>query len=350
MKKSKVFYRNIIIKSLIVSILLCFWHGCKQKESEKRESELAFGLQEDTYDFGFCEKGEKLFHDFYFSNNGDKNLNIEVKKTSCRCASVKLVKNQYLPGESGYIRINFDTEARIGTIIGNILLTTNDRYNPEVILTVKATVQGVRVKPEKIDFGPIVKGQNVEERIIIESYGLENFTVQKVKTSGKDIMITPVDIDLGRDNSPNFKVFHKEYRVLLVMDHIPMGMFSGKVVIQTNHDINEQFDIPVSANIQGTIQSIPPIISYGVVNAGSKYSRVIRIKSNNNRKIIIKEVSGLLAGMEYSLSAISSDEAQMTLNMIASSNPGLYEGELEISIEQDGVEILHIPYTLLVKE
>lgn len=121
-------------------------------------------------------------------------------------------------------------------------------------------------------------------------------------------------------------------------------------MIQTNNERYSQIDIPVSANVQGTIQSIPSVINYGVVNAGSRYSRVVKIKSKNKGEMKIKEVSGLLPGMEYSVSEISSDEMQIILNIIVSNNPGLYEGKLEVSIEQDAVEILHIPYTLLVKE
>ncbi|MHC4397100.1 MAG: pilus assembly FimT family protein [Planctomycetota bacterium] len=119
--------------------------------------------------------------------------------------------------------------------------------------------------------------------------------------------------------------------------------FAQKRNIAVKFIFNEKYNrlkIPVSANIQGVIQSVPPVISYGVVNTGSRYSRIIKIK----------EVTGLLPSMEYVLSEISSNEIQMSIDITASNNPGLYEGTLEINIEQDGDEILYVPYTLVTKE
>jgi glycosyltransferase involved in cell wall biosynthesis len=100
---------------------------------------IVFETQE--YDFGHINEGEKMTHNFKFTNTGRKTLNIRKTKTTCGCTVSELPKMDYAPNESGEISITYDSEGRRGTQIKRITLFTNDPTAPTQDLIIKAYVR-----------------------------------------------------------------------------------------------------------------------------------------------------------------------------------------------------------------
>jgi peptidoglycan-associated lipoprotein len=61
-----------------------------------------------TVDFGKVKKGEKREHVYSFTNEGDTPLEVELI-SACDCTEVFFEYKTYKPGESGLIRIVFDS-------------------------------------------------------------------------------------------------------------------------------------------------------------------------------------------------------------------------------------------------
>lgn len=93
------------------------------------------------YDFGHIDEGDKLSHNFKFTNTGKDTLNIRKTKTTCGCTISELKKMDFAPDETGEINVTFDASGRRGTQIKRITLFTNDPTAPSQDLIIKAYVR-----------------------------------------------------------------------------------------------------------------------------------------------------------------------------------------------------------------
>jgi hypothetical protein len=71
-------------------------------------------FDETEYNFGTVIQGEKVIHNFVFTNTGKGNLIISNVKASCGCTVPKWTKEPIKPGEKGTIEIKFDSSNRDG--------------------------------------------------------------------------------------------------------------------------------------------------------------------------------------------------------------------------------------------
>ena len=65
-------------------------------------------------DFGKVKKGEKREFTYTFTNTGDTTLEVDLI-SSCDCTTVGFDYKPYKPGESGQIRIIFDSSEKDGS-------------------------------------------------------------------------------------------------------------------------------------------------------------------------------------------------------------------------------------------
>jgi hypothetical protein len=95
---------------------------------------------------------EKLVHDygtiprnsdgtcyFKFTNKGDDPLVITGVKAACGCTVPSYTREPILPGQSGQIKVEYNTRQR-GTFSKTIVVNTNDQVSPATTLTLKGNV------------------------------------------------------------------------------------------------------------------------------------------------------------------------------------------------------------------
>ncbi len=97
-------------------------------------------FKETTFDFGPMKEGQIVSHEFSFTNVGKSNLEIRNIQTSCGCTaaitSTKLLK----PGESGSLKVEFDSTSKSGKLSRTITVTTNETPSPMKTITIFAEV------------------------------------------------------------------------------------------------------------------------------------------------------------------------------------------------------------------
>ncbi|MDD2634416.1 MAG: DUF1573 domain-containing protein [Bacteroidales bacterium] len=71
-------------------------------------------FEETEFNFGTVIQGEKVIHNFIFTNTGKGNLIISNVKASCGCTVPKWTKEPIRPGQKGNIEIKFDSSNRDG--------------------------------------------------------------------------------------------------------------------------------------------------------------------------------------------------------------------------------------------
>ncbi len=111
--------------------------------AEARAQAPKLTFTETSYDFGNLKKNSMTKTQFVFTNTGKQMLNIRALRPNCGCTILKLEKNDYAPGESGKIEVEFDATGRKGSQQKSIAVFSNDPAEPTQRLTVKARVDDV---------------------------------------------------------------------------------------------------------------------------------------------------------------------------------------------------------------
>ncbi len=97
-------------------ILVIFWSNIQaQKVNEPDTTDFAqFDFELTEYDFGDVNQGETVEHFFDFKNSGNIPLIIQNVLTTCGCTAPEWPKQPIQAGESGQIKIAFDSSSKIG--------------------------------------------------------------------------------------------------------------------------------------------------------------------------------------------------------------------------------------------
>ena len=91
------------------------------------------------FDFGTIKEGDKASHVFKFKNTGDKPLIIENAFGSCGCTVPKFPREPIMPGASGEISVEFNSEGKPG--MQEKFVTVQANMAEDIRLTVKGQVQ-----------------------------------------------------------------------------------------------------------------------------------------------------------------------------------------------------------------
>lgn len=109
-------------------------------DASKAEKLPVFTFEKVIHDFGYVTKGERLSYSFKFKNSGKSNLIISYVESSCGCTTSSPPKAPIKPGESGEIKVTFDSKTKTGPTSSQVLITANT-YPVKTLLTVNADVK-----------------------------------------------------------------------------------------------------------------------------------------------------------------------------------------------------------------
>lgn len=83
---------------------------------------------EDTlHNFGNITDGQKATHYFKFTNNGKTPLIVSHAKGSCGCTVAEYPRDPIAPGESGVMKVVFDSKDKSGHQEKSVAITTNSK-------------------------------------------------------------------------------------------------------------------------------------------------------------------------------------------------------------------------------
>lgn len=97
-------------------------------------------FEKSQHDFGVIKEGIIVSHVFKFSNIGKADLEIKDIRTSCGCTAAEPSKKIFKPGESGELKVSFDSKNRAGRTSRTITLVTNDKTEEYYTLTIYAEI------------------------------------------------------------------------------------------------------------------------------------------------------------------------------------------------------------------
>jgi hypothetical protein len=82
-------------------------------------------FEKESHDFGKIKQGDKVSYDFKFTNNGKSPLIITDAVASCGCTTPEWPKTPVKPGESGLIKVVFNSTGKMGLQDKQITITAN---------------------------------------------------------------------------------------------------------------------------------------------------------------------------------------------------------------------------------
>lgn len=82
-------------------------------------------FEESVYDFGKVTDGDTVKHNFKFTNVGKKDLIIANAAASCGCTVPSYPKEAIKPGDSGEIKVTFNSTNRVGAVDKVVTITAN---------------------------------------------------------------------------------------------------------------------------------------------------------------------------------------------------------------------------------
>ncbi len=115
------------------------------------------------HQFGDLKIGDVVSTEFEFTNTGAKPLEIFKSKASCGCTASQPSKTLLAPGETGNIKVTFNTAGKHeGDQQQSVTLYTNDPVEPTRFLTIKAKIPAA-AKPDESGKTPAVEGSNATD-------------------------------------------------------------------------------------------------------------------------------------------------------------------------------------------
>ncbi|MFM9987527.1 DUF1573 domain-containing protein [Flavobacterium sp.] len=90
-------------------------------------------IENSDFDFGNITQGDKVSHVFKFKNTGKSDLVILDAHASCGCTVPEWTKTPIKNGESGEVKISFNSEGKMGLQQKTVTLRTNTEIGSEII-------------------------------------------------------------------------------------------------------------------------------------------------------------------------------------------------------------------------
>ncbi|HLU90366.1 MAG TPA: DUF1573 domain-containing protein [Cyclobacteriaceae bacterium] len=114
----------------------------------------AFEFENIEYDFGAIKEGEVVEHQFEFTNTGQSPLVISNVQASCGCTSPDWTKTPVKPGDTGFVKVVFNSTAKSGVQSPTVSIQANT--SPSVTrLRLKGTVNQTTASSPTL--GPVRK-------------------------------------------------------------------------------------------------------------------------------------------------------------------------------------------------
>lgn len=104
-------------------------------------------FEKEVYDYGTVEEGPKVPGEFKFWNRGKEPIIIANAVGSCGCTVPTPPKEPIMPGQSNVIKVEYNTQGRVGQISKQITVTVKSAVDPSKTQTKIIKIAGNVVKP-----------------------------------------------------------------------------------------------------------------------------------------------------------------------------------------------------------
>ena len=283
--------RNCFILALLISCVLFLQIGCQEQakealtaqkkseataESDKSSPRITF--ENVVYDFGEVGPNRKNTGEIKFTNTGEALLKI-TKVARCCGVVTNLDKMEYEPGQSGTLKVAWNSGPRQSTMRRKLTIHSNDPITPQTILNLKAkVVLQVDWKPKSLRL--FLDEENAGcPKITINSLDNQPFSILQFKS--------PADcVTADYDSSVEATKFILEPRVNI--EAMPKN-FKGRININLTHPEGKNATILFSVLPKYTVR--PSMIILWDAEPEKPIVRKVDLLNNYRKDFEIESVS-----------------------------------------------------------
>ncbi len=251
----------------------------------------------EKYDWGTVSEGKPVNHTFTFTNNGTETLLISEVHPTCGCTVTGDYDKEVLPGKSGKIPIQFNTNGYDGKVTKTIVVKTNVPDKADITLTIEGTVKmSVSVNPKTLFLGNIERNRTAP---------LEGKITVTNKLPGK-MKIT--DVVLSNDNvETKIETIKEGFEYAIAVTVKPPykdGQVMGTIQIKTDSTLTSEINAQFSYYMEPMVRVYPnPLfISADKILNGESFE--INIESQPGPNMVIADLASNNTKVKTKLTAV----------------------------------------------
>ena len=213
-----------------------------------------------THDFGLIEEGDNATYLFIFKNIGTDTLQIESVRPSCGCTSPYWAKDPVLPGETGEIKVQYNSKGRIGAFYKSINIVSNS-IEPNKQLKIGGLVVpplNDNISQDSISKSPVIEILSTKYVLgEIEERKKESFKILVKNTGKAPLVIKKVQAGSGwfySPETPTTIAIGELKEITINITPNQEGKMEAIVLIQSNDPVSPYTAINVEAVIKKSLR------------------------------------------------------------------------------------------------
>lgn len=248
-------------------------------------------IEKTTADFGTVEQGSQITKTFSLSNTGDTPLEIRHIEVSAFGMKVR-TRQHFAPGESGLIKLNWDTRRYTGSVEERAIIHLSDPNRPKLQLTLKGHLQPpIDIKPRPAFYLSQFQGENRSRKLVIENHQPHPVNITRLEARGAHFI-------------PNLKTLDSGKRYALTAEipkKVPVGKYRESLILHTDDPKHPRISVEVNILVKPDLHIQPAKADFGHVQL-SKARKHPQLAKLLQQQFVIKRRTGRMT-----IRSISSD-------------------------------------------
>jgi len=238
-------------------------------------------IEHTTQNFGTVEQGSTLTETFALRNTGDTPLEIRHIEVSAFGMKVR-TRQQIAPGESGLIKLNWDTRRYTGSVEERAIIHLSDPNRPELQLTLKGHLQPpIDIKPRPAFYLSQFQGENRSRNLIIENHQQHALNITRLEARGNHFI-------------PSLKILDAGKRFALTAEvptAVPVGKYRESLILHTDDPKHPRISVEVNVLVKADLYVQPTEADFGHVQLSNarKHPQMAKLLQ---QQFIIKRRAG----------------------------------------------------------
>ncbi len=229
-------------------------------------------FSESGHDFGPVPRGAIVRHKFILTNRLQEAINILDVRASCGCTSGFASVGTVPPGQQAYIEAQMDTRNFTGMKATTLTVTlmTASGHQAEARFGVQSNILAdIVLNPGSIEFGSIAKGSTPTQELTIERLGAPSWRTVRMVSTSRSLSAQLVET-MRSEAGVGYKL------TVSLKPDAPPGLLREEIRILTNDSTSPSVPVLVTAQVQGTLQATPEMLTLGnVPNAAASQGRYV---------------------------------------------------------------------------
>jgi hypothetical protein len=266
--------RLILVCSLVVLPFTCGFAQYRNSVQNYQPSWAVQLVKQPKHNFGVVARGSDHAHEFEFVNTLTSDIVLSSVRASCGCASPSIVTSVVKPGQTGKIRVKFNTMSFLGDRHARITATISSPQYTELYLDISGHVRrDIVVTPGQIDFGLVSIGTSADKSVDIRYAGMGNWQVTKVESANPNL-----ELSLEETKREGQRI---DYRLHVKVNSAqPAGMFHDQIILHTNDAVQKQFPITATGSVKAVVET-QSVVDVGELEQGKSTTHRVVLKSDN---------------------------------------------------------------------